>query len=307
MIKLHCTARGEFKVDVKRDGEIVSLAPWQSNLITDAGMDSLGLAGSQYGWYGLGVGSGNTPPQFSDTRLAGYLAATAASTWAGSRVDNVVTFTVVATFGLGAVVGNVAELGVLLSTPSAASTTATRALIRDGAGQPTAIPVQATDQLIVTYRLIFTVDQSISSQTITDPNTSVQYTIRAKYSPLSTLANAYGLTGNALGMWANGGTAALVGGTFNGPGVLPSGGASATVQANQHAAAALTYVPGTFTQVGGVRFGANATALDRDGVNILRVNVYSPSDNIDIEFTPPFRKPATSTATLQWRVSWARG
>ena len=306
MIKLHCTARGEFKVDVKRGGEIVTLAPWQDNLITNAGMDSLGLSGSQQGWYGLAVGTGNTPPQFTDTRLAGFLASVGIS-WTGSRVGNVVTFTAVATFGLGAVVGNVAELGALLNTPSSNSTTATRALIRDGAGQPTTIPVQASDQLIVTYRLVFVVDQSISSQTITDPNTSVEYTIRAKYGPLSTSSSNYGFFGSVFGTLSSSGSAVLVGGTFNGPGEAPSGGAVVYTQSNQQVPLSTPYVPGSFTTVAGVRFGTNATALDRDNVNIVRVPVYAPSDYLDVEFTPPFRKSTTSTATLQWSVSWARG
>lgn len=304
MIKLHCTARGEFKVDVKRGGELVSLAPWQSNLITDAGMNALGTGGATNGWYGLVVGSGNTTPKFSDTRLAGYIASASTSAWSGSKSGNVVTFTSTATFGLGAVVGNVAELGVVLYTPGPNSTTATRALILDGAGQPTTIPVQASDQLIVTYRLIFTVDQSISSQEITDPNTSVQYTIRAKYGTLSTHPGHYGLTDFALGVMSGGSAVALVGGTFNGPGEAPSGGASGSTSVT---GANIPYVPGTFSVVGGARFGTDATTLDRAGVNILRVPASCPSGYIDAEFDPPFRKPATSTATIQWRVSWARG
>lgn len=307
MNTLNILAKGQFKFDALRDGEMVPLTDWQDNLITNAGMDSIGMDGNPNRWGGVVVGSGTTPPQFTDTNLATFVSGANLGTWTGSVLGNVVTFTAVTTFPLGGVVANLSELGLSINGYAAGSTLATRALIRDGAGQPTTIPVQATDQLIVTYRVIFTVDQTISSQVITDPGTDIEYTVRAKYSTLLTAVQNYGIGSVAFGLPGSGATTAYVGATFGGPGEAPSGGVPQGVSSSQFTQVNDPYVPGSFSLVSGVRFGTGAVALDRDGINVVRVSAYVPAGNIDFEFDPPFRKPATSTATLKWRTSWARG
>lgn len=308
MFNFGVKTRGEFRLTVVRNGVVRTRTKWQPNLITDYGMNSFCTSSGAGTWQAIAVGSGTTPPAFTDTQLASHLASTNAGTWAGAVSGNTVTFTAVGTFALGAVVGNVSELGVRSASTSPSNPMCTRALVLDGGGSPTAIPVQAEDQLIVTYRVIFTIDQSITSATITDPASSTVYTVRAKYGQLGTSPSKYGLSSGAMGNLESGAASpAIVGGTFNGPGVAPSGGSSQNVTTAGITNVGEPYVPGSFTVVGGVRYGTTASALDRDNVNILRVPGVVPGDYIDFEFSPPFRKPATYTATLRWRVSWARG
>lgn len=86
------------------------------------------------------------------------------STWptADSETDTIsqngssytMTRSFTATFGLGAIVGNVAELGVAFSTNgNSGSGVQSRALVVDSQGNPTVISVLAEEQLIITYSL----------------------------------------------------------------------------------------------------------------------------------------------------------
>ena len=86
------------------------------------------------------------------------------------------------TFALGAVVGNLTELGIASSSNDLPSTKLhTRALFKDGAGDPTTVTVTALDQLVVTYVVQKSVPMAPVSSSITaDVNgvaTDIAYTI----------------------------------------------------------------------------------------------------------------------------------
>ena len=107
---------GSFSVKVLRGGKVVSSLPRHKNLILAGAMGSFGAIGNY-----LHVGTGNTAPTFTDTGLVNQIAVSAFGTWTESNVvlngttyekESVNTFT----FGVGDVVGNIAELGVSGST-----------------------------------------------------------------------------------------------------------------------------------------------------------------------------------------------
>lgn len=306
-MKFNSTVRGEYKLSVLRRGVEVESTPWRPNLITDAGMDSLGLAGSNSAWAMLAVGTGTTPPQFTDTALAAQVAQTGNGGFPNNGIvsGNTCTHTGVFTFPLGGVVGNISELGI---RGVASGSLFTRALVTDGSGNPTSVTVTAADQLVVTYRVVFTVDQSIQTATVVDPNSSISYTIRCGYEGLATGRNFYGMDGSSLGTpVASGNNYSIVGGDFGGPGTSPTGGSPQSISFATGQDQSDPYVPGSFQRNGRLRFPAASSALDRDNIDIMRIRTYTPSEYVKFHFDPPFRKPSTFTCELGWAVSWGRG
>lgn len=307
MIQFNNKARGEFKLSVLRGGEEVSSTPWRPNLITDAGLDALARSGTT-GWYYLAVGTGTSSPAYTDTALASQVAQVAGSGWpsnGGVVSGNTCTHTQVFTFALGAVVGNISELGIRSST---GGTLATRALVTDEGGSPTSVTVTAADQLVVTYRVVFTVDQSIQTAVVEDPNSSISYTIQCGLESIKSDPGYYGIQDYPLGnLIPSGNNVAIVGGTFGGPGVSPSGGSALNINFAQGMDQSPAYVLGSFQREARIRFAANVTQLDRDNINILRIRSYVPTEYIKFHFDPPFRKPATYTCELGWVISWGRG
>jgi hypothetical protein len=182
---------GSFSVQVFRHGKEILSLPRTKNLITRGGMDSIKEIGRR-----LHVGTGGDTPVFADTSLQTFLAAsTTAPAWVSSTdvlngTDYEKEVSTVITFAIGAVVGNIAELG-LSNSASEVADLHTRALFKDGVGDPTTIAVTAIDQLVVTYFLKKTVTMvpvvSTISATIEGVPTDIDYTL----SPcISTSGNA---------------------------------------------------------------------------------------------------------------------
>ena len=61
---------GRYQLWVERDGEITESTGWFDNLITDNGLDLIGTGYSP----NCHVGSGTTPPEYTDTQLESYVA-----------------------------------------------------------------------------------------------------------------------------------------------------------------------------------------------------------------------------------------
>lgn len=112
------------------------------------------------------VGTGTGAPLVTDTELQSPLATSPngvrqSGTYSyDSGADEITTTTVMRyTFALGAVVGNLSEIGI---RPSSVSNLFSRALIVDGSGDPTTITVTADDQLIVDYTLTGMISRTIN-------------------------------------------------------------------------------------------------------------------------------------------------
>lgn len=160
-------------VQVFRDGVLIEELPEQKNLILTGGMSDLdGLDNT------LRIGTGSTTPAFNDTSLVNQISSTSGSNWSDNtpvlngsvyEKESVNTFD----FGVGNVVGNITELGV------GGGTLQTRALFKDGGGNPTTIPVLVTDQLIVTYFVTKHVSMVPVTSSVTASNGDIiPYTLR---------------------------------------------------------------------------------------------------------------------------------
>lgn len=123
------------------------------NMILDQGLDFLAQYSDIIGTCRVGTSGAAVSP--TQTGLVADMGVTAAGAWSSSNApapSYTATTTCTYTFEVGAVVGNVAEVGVFRvnnSTTAAFS----RALVVDGSGTPTVFPVLADEQLQVTYNL----------------------------------------------------------------------------------------------------------------------------------------------------------
>lgn len=137
----------------KANGSVKKDYGWQPNLILDSGLNNIGAV------YGAGntcfVGSGSNAPLVSNTALQNPVGSTTSvqSNLQGYSESapyygwNRKTFR----FRDGSAAGNLSEVGIGSST--AESTLFSRALILDGAGNPTTITVLGDETLDVTYEL----------------------------------------------------------------------------------------------------------------------------------------------------------
>jgi hypothetical protein len=163
---------GWYRLKVRRlDGSTKVDTGWFPNLITDNGLDLVyntpaGTFGIKYFNVATCVGSGNTPPAVTDTTLETLVAT--------ERDPNDFKFSTVTfvdevgvtpaywksvaswRFATGAAAGNLTEIGVGYDYDNLFS----RALIVDGAGNPTTITVLADEVLDVTYELRVYIDKS---------------------------------------------------------------------------------------------------------------------------------------------------
>lgn len=156
---------------------------WIKNLITNYALDTvMATDGAAFSPQYIGVGTGSTAPAFTDVQLTTplgartntYIVLTSANIGSPTYYNYTQTRY---TFPLGAIVGNVAEVGLFGSLSTA--TAYTHSLIKDGGGTPTTFPVLVTEQLFIIYELR-------QYQVLTDTTSSVtlngiayNYTIRS--------------------------------------------------------------------------------------------------------------------------------
>lgn len=183
--------RGFYRMQVlTKDREIKHDTGWFPNLITDRGLDYLCSLGTELGGRPqvmlnrCTVGTGSATPAPTDLALAGTILGTvvvASATGAGVWVNTpeyYVRRQNTYEFALGAVVGNVAEVGIGPSTTSTApyDPLFSRALVRDSGGTPTTITILADEILRVFYEIQCYCDMA-SDETYVVNISGVDYTI----------------------------------------------------------------------------------------------------------------------------------
>jgi hypothetical protein len=174
---------GRFRYEVRREGKVIQSSPWFDNLITNAGLEALGEAKAIGGW--CAVGTGNATPAFTDTVLQSQIAAVAG----GSTSQGVVTSGTRYgwqrrnySFAQGAVIGNVAEIGVGWNTTVSLFS---RALV-----SPT-VSITSIDQLTVTYEVRMYVPTADKTGTVTIGGTTYNYVLRAAYADAASAAGSF--------------------------------------------------------------------------------------------------------------------
>lgn len=146
-------ASGLFKIDaILPDGRIRPVAGWQPNLITNIGLDQIGV-GSTLDY--CSVGSGNTPPTVDDTALVSYIA-----THSSIRSNDRGTMSTspyygwrrkVFRFDASGADRNLSEFGV--GWASGGGSLWSRALIKNQAGTPITVAWMGYETLEVAYEM----------------------------------------------------------------------------------------------------------------------------------------------------------
>ena len=172
---------GRYKLEVRRQGQLIHDTGWFDNLITNAGLEAIGEAKALCR-YAM-VGTDNTAPANTNTTLGAQIAskdgdsAPSATTSQGIETSGTrygwmrKTFP----FSQGAVVGNVAEVGVGWSSTAVFS----RSLVSP------AISLLAIDQLTVVYEIRMYLPTADATGSVTIGGTSYNYTIRPAYAASS--------------------------------------------------------------------------------------------------------------------------
>lgn len=310
---------GKFRLQVSRDNVLVEDTGWFDNLITDQGLDWIGGNNPKYNTsFGgnylnthCGVGTGTTPPSFTDTLLTTPLAMYPAA--ASSNVEGG-TVTYVAginpywscvwtySFAVGAVVGNLTEVGV--GCTDVGNTTPqlfNHALILDGGGSPTTLPVTSADALTVTYELRYYIDTTDNTYSMLVSGISYGGTYRRMgitSAPLIYFPVFGSFNGSAIG---NVGCLAYSGfalGPITGnPSFTSSDGNTAFTYtitayvANSYYCEFTTFMP-------------LARANFTGGITGFSTNCNHGQYQFSI--SPNIPKDATYTLSITWRVSWAR-
>lgn len=324
MIDIHTVDRvsGLYRVQVlDAAGDEKSDTGWFSNLITDFGLDLLGdCSNTGSGYYNQGdlnvvgrcaVGTGNTPPAFTDTALASPLAMYPVSTSPG-YANTSFTYSYVAgppvyysatavfSFPLGGVVGNIAEVGTGLIKISSDTTPYlfSRALIVDSMGTPTTISVTSADQLVVTFQARYYMDTTDTPYSTTISGTT--YTGDIRRANITSATGRYILSQVDRNTLAQNYIISCTGynGTIGSISSAPSGSSTIIPFAS-----ASTYVSGDLFK----SYSFSSTTAQNNlagGLSALRI--VTQQGEWQMSVSPAIPKDNTKIMTLNFNVSWAR-
>lgn len=155
------------KVNSAGDEITIDETSWINNVVLDQGLNALSTTNSNLLAY-LSVGTGNSPPDVSQTSLDNVLAVT--NTSSPTQPQNSYNFSEIPfyvaarksfRFNAGVAVGNISELG-LTSSSGSNGLLFNRALVRDSNGNPTTITVLADEILDVIVEVRVYLPETIS-------------------------------------------------------------------------------------------------------------------------------------------------
>ncbi len=303
---------GYYKLEaVKPDGRVRPLTDWFPNIITNTGFDTLGSTGGP--WGGCAVGSGNSTPVVTQTALDAIIASTSNFFSNATSIQGTSPYFGTTTqtwqFPVGAAAGNLSEVGVYNSSPTALFS---RALILDGSGNPTTITVLSNEALNVTYSLrqYAPLSDVTGSLTMDQPYT---YTIRAMQASTAgvwstdsghfsaqMLPDIFGNTGNGVTAY-NGALGSITGA----PAGTTAGGSQVNNAAYTNGAYQRSAVPGFDINHGNLSGGIECISLQYGNSNGGGFYV-TGRGAFQIGFSPNIPKDNTKVLTLNVTIAWTR-
>jgi len=312
---------GFYRLEVQEaDGRCHWLTDWFHNHIPDAGLNLCATTATRYA--ACQVGTGNDEPTDADTTLKTFLAGTTNRVFmaqTGNTSSEPYWFESYYRydFNTGAVVGNIAEVGIGPQATSG-STLFSRELIRDADGDPTTITVTSSQTLRVHHRLRHYAPAGDTTGSlvanINGTPTELTYTRRAYRAGRADWWLPRRSAGQAQG--------GLMGGGDSAESVLLY--SSAMVEANSSSSPTGTpmysgartpaaYTPGSFSRSSTQSFASGSeTAMSNIRTLVFKASASSSVVNVDacawfqVEFSPTFSKLSTDTLTVELRVGWGR-
>lgn len=299
---LHYKIAGQYRMVLNEETDNPTDTGWFDNMVLDQGLDQIGSLGAADLIRQVCVGTGNTAVTASQTALVAYVAnvnptPTATMTNLGSP-----TYASQAdahfAFAQGAVIGNMAEVGIGQSTGNGTGLFS-RALIVDGSGVPTTLTCTTIDQLTVYYRLTTTPVLTDATGTVTISGTSYAWTGRIALCDSFQFDPSHsGSLGSPVLAGVYGSTATL--GPITGvplvAGELVTNGTITDV----------TYVNGNFYRDSSFLIAA-ADGVVSGGIGAMLINFnLSASVFYQYVFSPAIPKISTTTLSMSFRTSWSR-
>lgn len=311
---MHVGIAGEVRcVVTKADGKVKIDTGFQKNLILDQGLDFFGGGrGSRVNGYCV-IGSGNSAPVSTQTKLDAFIALTTESgtTSDYSYVDNgdnlyrmweqnKYRFT-----NLDNV--NISEVGLVSTgTTSENYYLTTRALIKDSAGAPTSISVKTGETLDIYYKIYKVIDVSDKTFVVNmlDGNgASVPYNVTCR--PIGVgQAGYHTLSGVILTQINYSYTAFKLISEL-----LPITSSISSPNLNNSIAKTFGYLPSTYKKSITLSFGLNDVSSAIRGISLTDNRIYGfPYQFIfgSVESNAAIPKTSKDTLELPFEVSWGR-
>ena len=304
-IHLRTECAGYFTVRTKRPG-----MPWRTrahfpNLITNWGLDRMGANDD---WLSTCyVGNNSTAPSVNDTALGGQVAKTANRINVDDGVQSTAPYfhwsKTTFEFAEGDAAGNLTEVAV--GANSGADYAFSRALFKDGNGDPTTVTVLAQERLQVIYEFRLYAPTVDTTGTVMLRGTTHSYTGRASNVTSNIRNGGWGtLTTNGAGLSMNYKEGAgLQARAYDGDidGSVTSSPSGAFEQAST--ASSLSYSPGSY-QTGVSAKWETGDANFASLIKSFRISLGIPT--FQVSFDPRINKTELDELTLEFIHSWAR-
>lgn len=298
-IKLAAQFEGVFTMRALKGGNVVREREFK-NLITNQGLNRLGSLGSNFLWGGLHVGTGTAVPQFTDQSLANPLprpdiASTSYdNSIVGTPADDEFYAQLTTTWltQVGALGNNnLTEIGVGYTT---ADSLWSRALILDAQGNPTAFPINADEQLQVSYQLrnYIPKEDAVFEVDVSGPRVA---TVRAIHPTM--WYPPRGNTGTVLseysgGTFFDGGLASITDNNPNGSAISGGAGSRSTAPYENNSLR---------------RRGRTDWSSSQANSNQLRTQkVQWGAAAFQVQYDPPIEKTSEQSMYLEYEITWGR-
>lgn len=293
---------GWFTVEALKGGSPIRVRKFK-NLITDWGLDGLGGLSSANLYRGCLVGTGTTPPTYTDSQMSNFLAGLSTSfPTGGSGVSPAPEYYSWRDFTWTSAIGalgnnNLTEVGISGSF-NEDKDLFSRQLILDSGGNPVAFPIKDDEQLRVTYQLRFYPPLTDSLSTINIGSASYDTITRALW---VTGSNAWGVApasggGAGLNFQSISGVDAYSGDIRSITDITPAGSLLGNATHST-----LPYVSGShYSDIRGQFPTGQGNGDIRSSVFILRCCRFQ------VQYDPPIPKSNNEILTLNQRISWAR-
>lgn len=284
------------------------------NLIVNQGLDYIGACSGAHISYGIQdftaeclVGTGNATPAYTDTHLQNAIAVE--SDGSGNGCNNNTSYNAGPPaywqgqrswqFPAGTATGNIAEIGVGPATTNGGAITDpvfSRALVVDGGGHPTVIPVLATEALTVTYILQVYFTTTDTSYTMSLSGTS--YSGIWRMSNVGTVPDLGRSIGQPIVNPSNACT--VYNGTIGSITGSPTGTSSQVTFG-----LATPYVTGNYYNSLSASFTINQGNLS-GGITAIQWLAGGSAGRFQMSVSPAIPKTNVYNMTLNANVSWAR-
>lgn len=293
-INLSPKVQGFYKITATDSisGKTRVVADWFPNLITNAGLNRMGVGGVQTTCM---VGSGNSLPSVLDTTLQFQVASTTSITAQSDTAKTVPPYYGVTTrnfrFNPGVAAGNLSEVGIGWTNILCFS----RALILDSSNNPTTITVLPSEYLDVVYELrLYPPLEDEHFELFLEGNKHL-ITLRAS----SVTSNEWAPSlSSGVWFWTPASQTTYSGGI--GSITSTPSGLSHSVGANN-----FEYENNSLTKKGYAIFSLDQSNYP-GGIRSMRFYTYYCAGMYQMEFDPPIPKDSTKTFRIDFGVTWAR-